>query len=597
MNFIQITLQALEVGKAQVLARLIPLAAALFFVCGAYDMLIYHGLSDAQSMDNAQIARQIIRHQGFTTMFLRPQAVAQLRDRAMSQSVQGKPGELFPADRYPSGIQRILPDTYNAPGYPCVLAAWFFFTRPEFGQTPTAMFGTHIYSPDRFIPILNQIFMLLTACLVFALGRRLFDHRVAWMSLVAFLGTDLVWHYTLTALSTSFLMFLVTGASLCALEVYCVSEACFENDDRSFTPAWVWGFAVAFLLAAACLTRLHLLVLLIPLFFLLIAMPRASFLLFAVIALVVLGCVAPWFLRENAVSGNPLGSNFPLFLSGVGDYAGNQIYCATSIASYDPLFKDASKKEMSGFFWHLTHAWTMLGTNPLILLFVVSFLHPFKRRRTRMFHWLLFGCSFALITVNNLGSAAPEDVGPWNVLVLFYPGMLVIGSAYFFVLLDRLNLQVKLLSTMIVFTTMALGLVPMVLSLTTTSYFYYAYPPYMPPLIKQFGQLSKPDEWLASDMPWATAWYADRPSLWLPDSISDFENLNDNTCPIGLLFLTPVTTAQPLSNYTTGEYKDWFPLIARQPTPPGFPLSVHSATPNGGPEYNVWSDRARWGER
>jgi hypothetical protein len=61
MNFIQSTLQVVEVGKAQVLVRIIPLLTTLLVVIGAYNFIVYHGLSDAQSMDNAQLARQIAR--------------------------------------------------------------------------------------------------------------------------------------------------------------------------------------------------------------------------------------------------------------------------------------------------------------------------------------------------------------------------------------------------------------------------------------------------------------------------------------------------------------------------------------------------------
>ena len=196
-------------------------------------------------MDNAQLARQIVRKQGFTTEFLRPQAVAQLRDYALSQSLQtGKPRDLFPSDRFPTGTPRVLPDTYNPPGYPYLLATWFYLTHPEFEQVSSSMNTGRMYSGDRWIPLLNQSFMLLTAVLIFALGRRLFDDRVAWMSMVAFLGTELVWHYTVTALSTSVLMFLVTATLMCALEICCVGEACFENEDRSFTPAWLWGLSL-----------------------------------------------------------------------------------------------------------------------------------------------------------------------------------------------------------------------------------------------------------------------------------------------------------------------------------------------------------------
>ena len=598
MNFIQSTLQAVEVGRGQVLTRLAPLLTALLVIGGAYNMIAYRGLTDMQSMDNAQLARQIVHHQGFTTKFLRPLALAQIRDFRSAQSlVTGGPHDLFPGDRFPPGTPKVLPDTYNAPGYPYLLAAWFYLVHPEFEQPPSAFSGGKVYSGDRWIPFLNQGFMLLTAVLIFALGRRLFDDRVAWLSAVAFLATDMIWHYTLSALSTSLLMFLVTAALMCILEVYAVSEACFANEDRSFGPAWLWGLAAALFLAAACLTRLHFLVLLIPLFAVLILMPRASFFLYVFITLVVIGLVSPWFMHLYAVSGNPLGSNSMQVMYGEGAYKGNQIWCSTSIPSYEQVFGQASKKETEGYRWTLEHAWELLGANPLILFFGASILHQYKRRRTQMFHWLLFGCAFFLVGANNVGVTKPDVIGPWNALAVLFPGMVVMGSAFFFILLDRLNIQIRLLGTLIIITMLAITAMPMVLTLTSPSALYYAFPPYMPPTIKSIGQFAEPDEWVTTDMPWATAWYADRASLWLPDSITDFENLNDNICPTGVLLMTPVSWAEPTSTFTSGEYKDWFALVSGQPMPAGFPLTEHTATAPGGPEYAIWCDRPRWQQK
>jgi len=583
-----------EVGKGEVLIRIIPLVVALLVIGFATNAAVYHGLNDAQSMDNAQLARQIVRGKGFTTEFLRPHAVAQLRDYAVSQSLQtGKPRDLFPSDQFPPGTPRTLPDTYNAPGYPYLLAAWFYIVRPEFEQTSASQTTTRIYSGDRWIPALNQLFLVLTAFLVFALGHRLFDSRVAWMSVVVFLSTNLAWDYTLTALSTTVLMFLVTAMLICTLEIFCVGEACAANEDRSFAPAWFWAITAGLLLAAASLTRLHLMVLLVPLFVLLLWMPRPSFLLVVAIILIVGGLVTPWFFHVNAVSGNPLGSNMPLMLYGVDDYTGNQIYCGTTIPSYERVFKDLIKKESTGFLWHFEHAWGLLGANPLILLFGASILHQFKRLRTRLFHWLLFACAFALVAANNLGSATPDNLDAWNVVVLLLPSMVVIGCAFFFILLDRMNLQVHLLNSLIVTATLLLTATPLVINLTTPSP-SYSFPPYLPPVIKAYGQFAQTDEWITSDMPWATAWYADRASLWLPDSIADFENFHDNVCPTGILLLTPVTWSQPVANVTTGEYKDWFPLVVGAAVPSEFPLSVHVTPVLLSTYYSVWSDRPRW---
>jgi hypothetical protein len=169
--------------------------------------------------------------------------------------------------------------------------------------------------------------------------------------------------------------------------------------------------------------------------------------------------------------------------------------------------------------------------------------------------------------------------------------MLVMGGAFFFILLDRLNLQVRLLNTIIVIAALTLTAAPLLLTLTNPVNFRF-----QAPWIKFLGQEAQPDEWITTDMPWATAWYADRASLWLPDSITDFESLHDNVCPTGLLILSPVSWSGPYSNFTTGEYKDWFPFLVGLQVPATFPLTVGTRIPLSTPsEYlGVWSDRPRW---
>ena len=57
---------------------------------------------------------------------------------------------------------------------------------------------------------------------------------------------------------------------------------------------------------------------------------------------------------------------------------------------------------------------------------------------------------------------------------------------------------------------------------TTSNYKYFNYPPYIPPFLKGIGRLSQPSEWTATDIPWALAWYSDRPALWIPDTLEEF---------------------------------------------------------------------------
>jgi hypothetical protein len=431
---------------------------------------------------------------------------------------------------------------------------------------------------------------------------------VAWLAAVAFFLTDLVWQYSLTGLSTSFLMFLVTAVIFCAQEIFCVAETCFEVEDSSFGMAWFWGFLLSLFLAAACLTRLPLVVLLVPLFGLLVLMPRPSWLMFVVIAAISCGAILPWLWHLYKVTGHPWGTNQAYLLYGTEGYKDNRIFCSSTLLKYEGLFRNLSGKELDGYLWHIQNGWLLLGTNPLILMFFASLLHPYKRRRAQMFQWFLVGIAVVLIGVNNCGDAQPEALGPWNILVLLFPCMLVIGSAFFFIQLDRLNLQVWLLDNIIVITLLTAAAVPLTLRLTNSKPSLYVFPPYIPPLIKILTEYSHQDEWVTTDMPWASAWYGNRPSLWLPDSVADFVNLHDNVCPTGLLFLTPETWARPATNLISGEDKDWLPFIVTNYLPPradgqpsialpaNFPLSAHALTP-GGTDYIIWSDHPRWQTR
>ena len=587
MSVVQTALHAIEVGKARAVIYLLPLLAAVFVVALLYDFRIYRGLNDAQSMDNAQLARQIVQGAGFTTKFLRPYAVVQLHNHTAKNT-----GSLFPVDRFPAGTPRILPDTYNAPGYPYLLAGWFRLVHTPF-KTSTTQYS--LYSGDAPIPWLNQIFIVLTAFLVFGLGYFLFDDRVAWIALLAFLVSDIIWQYSITALSTNFLMFLVTALLFILLKIFDVAEAHFDRDEP-FWPAWVWTILLSLLLVGICLTRLHLLVLLIPILIFLALIPRTNYFLLPLVTLVVIGLVAPWFMHINAICGNPLGSNLPQLLYDTNGYKGNQVYCLTTIPSYEQIFKELGMKEALGFRWQFEHAWELLGSNPMLILFGACLLHRFKQGRANFLFWFIIGSAVCIAIANNLGVTQPKTIDPWNTLVVLFPGMIVLGTALFIILIDRLDLQLWHLNNLVIIVVLAFSSLPLGLSLLSANRGSYSYPPYFPPGITQISKWVHPDEWITSDMPWATAWYGDRASLWLPDSIKDFTNLHDNYCPTGILLLTPITFDAPISNVISGEYTDWYPLLFAPSLPPGFPLIAHVSFASSGFAYYVYSDTERWNQ-
>jgi hypothetical protein len=554
----------------------------------AFDIKINKGFSDSQSMDNAQLARQIARHQGFVTYVIRPYALAQV---AAYTARKGQ-SELFPDAIYGGGRPKAIPDTYNSPGFPVLLAGFYRLLKTNFDEPTATMSTNHFFTGDRWVPILNQFFILLTGGLMFIMALRLFDDRVAWMSAVVLLFSDFVWQYTLLATPISLLMLLMTLLLFGFVEVYRIGETPLEEGEK---PALGWGWlAVPFLaglFGVMCLLCLPLLVLTIPLIVWLLLMPRTNLFFLPIFGGIVALLVAPWFYHWYRACGNPLGSTLTWGLLGQGGYQDNEIFCSLTIPGWDTLFGASGGKEFTGFVHYFNHGWSLLGSNPLVLLFAASLLHEFRRRRVQAFRWLVVTLAFVTIFMTNLADAKPDPVSSWNLVIILMPAMIMLGAAFFFVLLDRMVTQLRLLTASLIVGMLVLSIAPVWVSIATSGAGYYNYPPYLPPYLSYITRLAPADDWVTSDMPWATAWYGDHPSLWLPDKIADFSSIYDTYSESDFVLVTPVTLSRPTMTLTSGELKEWGPLLLSGNIPDAFPLHHIVKLPAGGPEYTVLSNR------
>ena len=572
-----------EVGEGRPLVRLIPLLIVFAGLVGVYNFKIYKGLDDVQSMDNAQLARQVERVHTFETFFIRPFALTQI---ASFKAKHGQ-AELFPASIYQPGYVRAIPDTYNSPGYPLLLAVFYQLEKADFDE---AIGSAHIFAGDRWIPILNHVFIFLTCIVMFFTARRLFDDRVAWMAPCVFLFSDFVWKFSLQATPVELLFFLVALFLWGLVELYRVAENPFGFEPLPYGWTYLIVPAVSILFGIICLFCLPLLALVLPVLVYLGLLQRRNWFFLPIFAAVAGLMTLPWFYHWYHACGNPLGSNFAWGLYGVAQYNGNQIFCNPTIPSYAELFGDSATKELSGFLWYFQRGWDLLGSNPLVLLFAASILHQFRRPRVQAFRWFVVGAAFTLVAMSNLADASPDPMGPWNLAVVLLPAMIIIGTAFFFTLLDRLITQLPLFTVTIIVTMLALCLAPMVLTVTAVSYAYYNYPPYLPPYISFVSRLANSTQWVATDMPWATAWYGDRASLWLPESTTDFTAINDNVNESAFVFFSPVTLSKPATYLTSGEMKDWMTIVYGTNLPDTFPFHRYAKLPAGGPEYIVISN-------
>jgi hypothetical protein len=126
------------------------------------------------------------------------------------------------------------------------------------------------------------------------------------------------------------------------------------------------------------------------------------------------------------------------------------------------------------------------------------------------------------------------------------------------------------------------------------------WPPYLPPLIERFSQWIDAREVMASDIPWATAWYAGRVSLLLPESIEQFELIHSERllgAPIVAIYLTPYSgDRRTYADIVNGSYREWARFVLREVKQDDIRDWIISAAVNlpVDGEAIMFADRVRW---
>ncbi|MEY2465509.1 MAG: hypothetical protein QOD03_30, partial [Verrucomicrobiota bacterium] len=238
---------------------------ALVLVLVAYDLRAYRNMAAPEAMDAAQLARNISTGKGYTTQFVRPFSMF------LVKRVNEQPGASDP-----SRIKAAHPDIANAPVYPVVLAGYMKLAPFKYSLTNAKTFwingGRTRYQPDFLITLFNQVLFLALIVVVFFWARRLFDNAVAWTSALLLFGTELLWRFSASGLSTMLLLLIFMGL------VWCLTLLESEAREPKRGPAWLLIFAGASGLAVgvACLTRYSMGWLIIPVvvFLILFSGPR-----------------------------------------------------------------------------------------------------------------------------------------------------------------------------------------------------------------------------------------------------------------------------------------------------------------------------------
>jgi Alg9-like mannosyltransferase family len=595
---IQTAVFQIEIGRGRKIMHwllLILLAAALSLI---YTAGQFRGLDKRESMDMAQLARNIAHGQGFTTYVIRPLSLWQLEQHGWN--IQDK------ATR-----ERLIwnhPDICNPPLYPLVLAGLFKVLPAKAFTYDSA---EHVYYPERWVILpFNQLCLFACLLLTYLWANRLFDRRVAIMATWLMFFSDTLWSYGVSGLPTNFLMLLFLLATYCLF----VADGKLNPAERSegapvdalpapsIARAVPWVLASAVLVGLCFLTRYLAAFLLLPLVIYVMRIYRgwAAALWAAVYVAVFAAVITPWLVRNQHISGNALGIARYELVDRAGAFHGEALP-----RSYKPDLRGAysfhtlSTKFLIGARTVLLNNLRLVGTDFLVFFFGAGVLYGFRRRDVSRLRGFALGTIVMAVIGMSLIGSDPERTGPeisgGNLLVLLLPIIAIYGTAFFYLLLDRVPFRIKLTRGVAIGGFVLLNVSPMIFTLLPPRLPMFSYPPYIAPVVRAVSSQFEPDSLACSDLPWAVAWDGERRAVWIPTATEDFYDINDFVAPKGFqfMYLTPyIIDARPQSEVANGEYKGWEQFLRGQ-LPASFPLKAYSPLPPNN-EQVLLADRARW---
>jgi hypothetical protein len=537
------------------------------FIVLLYSANQFKGLRDAEAMDYAQLGRNVtFQSPWLVTQNIRPASVWYLEQQ----------------ERVAAPLAH--PDIVHAPLYPLLLR--LVFTGADFTIAPQR--AGQIFGPEHRVMVLNHLFSVLTGIVLFPLARRLFDRRIALLGLTVYVLSDTVWSYSLSGTGVAVAAFF--GLSSIYAMVVAVSRIDEDRTSRRWLAPVIWS---AVFCGLAFLARYSALVL-VPglLLYLAWALRGRALPACAIFLAVFLLPAGVWMARNVQVSGSPLGLAPYMALNDSADFPGNTFERSRQPGvSFGTLLSVMQTKVLTHFrAFYEGHLMTF-GDGLLMAFFLVTFFFRFVRFPVHALRWGLLLSMFLMLII---GAVYGEST--FRLLLMFWPLVILYALAFFTLLLDRLQLQLRLANQAITTALILLTALPLIFTLLPPRA-RIPYPPYSTVYIHYMSNFLRTDELLSSDMSWATAWYGDRTSVLLPFEVKDFIEMHDFDPGIrfhGLHFST-LTRDQPLiSVLRSPAYVSWWSMLEGRP-PADFPLRHIWRVPDI--DHLFISDRARWMEQ
>jgi len=580
----------LEEGAGARVTRWLLAIVAFALVAVLYDVWCFRNLSNAEAMDAAQLGRNIAEGRGFTTYCVRPLSLAMT-----SRQWADKPPALKEGHR----------DISNPPVYP-VLLAGLLKVAPEGGDL-AAIKRFNAVPTDMAIAAMNQLLLGLGALLVFRLAVGWFNRGVAWMSVILFVLTEHYWRFSVSGLSTIWLMDLIL------VLVWLLGR--FEQGHREQAPLGRLLFLASgtgLIVGLAMLTRYSTGWLLLPVLVFIATCSSQRRVVFVVVTLAVcLLTVAPWIARNVFRSGAPFGTQTFAVLQDTPFYPGDSLERSLK-PDFTGLMEQKwtvlaviARKAVTNVRDIFTSELPGLGGNWLWSFFLAGLLVRFQSPNLSRARWFVLGLLVLLLPVQALTRTHLTVEAPVfnseNLLVLVSPLVLIFGVGLFFILFDSLPIPSASLRVGALSVFAGIISLPMLLVVLPPHPRAFA-PPYYPPRMQQMAHYLGEGELMMSDVPWAMAWYGERQCVWLPMTWKeDFFQVNDFQRAVsGLYVSTRTTDSRFFSGWFAGDNRGWgqffLQCFVKGEVPAGFPLkySPQGLFSNG---ELLLMDRDRWLDR
>jgi hypothetical protein len=564
----------------------------IFFVILLYTGTQFFGLKDSKEMDLAQLGRNLARGRGYVTENLRPWDLWRLN-------------ALNPARSPLAGEEKTIPELWTPPVYPIVLSLVFRVIPPQVDLTegakslklglPTDFRELEAYYEmarqealrmDRLLVLVGWVFYMAGMVVLYALARELFDHRVAVTSVFLYLFCDPLLD---AAISGSPVLFLSVLFMMAAYGLVKAEKWAQEGRPRK----WVtWALVTsAAAVGLGTLTEYSFGAVIVPLLVYVGVMYRKGSrlekigLCAGVVALVLL----PWVARNLVVSRTVFGMAPVSVFEGVRTDADSGVKQGEIERKYSGETGVGDRAVLRKVMVNLAALYGStvkdVGGNYLLAFFLASLLHRFRSdevfRLRRFVFWSLVATVFWLSV-----SGPPKR----NFLNVFLPLIIIYGTAFFYVMFERLQFRTRFLRNgmvgLFVFAN-SLGFLFTILPPAPRS----PYPPYDSGVVAVVGSVFGEKEVLVSDIPWAVAWYGDRSAVLVPEGEKDFDAINYEIQFISGIYLTQeILMEEVVPEIASGRRSFWTKMY--EPPKAGFPLQVSRPLTRDGQQI-LLSDRAR----